>query len=247
VYNRESILPESKEHWLSLRLNDITSTEISALFGISPYMTEFELFHKKVRMKDYPFEVNERMMWGTRLESSIAYGVAEDKGWDIEPYKSYVSIPEAKLGASFDFIFKDRSALVEIKNVDSLQYHQKWIDDGINLEAPPHIELQAQHQMLVSGVPKCFICALVGGNNLVVIERNYSEAIGNAIIKKAIDFWSKVQCGIEPEINFDRDAGFIKENVPIYIGDDIVMVLQKDHSNQIKMLIIAPKELKIKR
>ena len=35
------------ESWLQERMKDITSTEVSALYGLSPYLTEYELFHTK--------------------------------------------------------------------------------------------------------------------------------------------------------------------------------------------------------
>ena len=43
----QTITPSSKQDWLKARTEDITSTEVSALFGISPYTTAFELWHRK--------------------------------------------------------------------------------------------------------------------------------------------------------------------------------------------------------
>jgi len=212
MLKREWIKPESRDHWLTMRSQDLTSTEIAALFGISPYLTEFELYHRKKSKRVHLIEENERMKWGSRLEDSIARGVAEEKGWsDIEPFKDYARIQDLNIGASFDYYIPSEDALVEIKNVDGIQYAKTWIDDGINLEAPPHIELQVQHQMLVSGKNKTYLCALVGGNSLTVIERAYSTAIGNAIFKKAEKFWHDIENNIEPQVNFEKDAEFIKE------------------------------------
>lgn len=52
---------------------------------------------------------------------------------------------------------------------------------------------------------------------------------------------------VKTKKDFGRLVISVKENMPLYIGDDIVLVLKKDHSNQIKVLIIAPKNLKIIR
>lgn len=43
----EIIQITSEAQWLGERKKDITSTEIPALYGLSPYKTEFELFHEK--------------------------------------------------------------------------------------------------------------------------------------------------------------------------------------------------------
>ena len=44
---RQTITPRDREHWLSLRAQDLTSTDVAALFGMSPYKTKFELWHEK--------------------------------------------------------------------------------------------------------------------------------------------------------------------------------------------------------
>ena len=61
---RESIIPASEEEWLKLRTLDVTSTESPALFGLSPYMTKFELWHRKKSGEVYTIKDNERMFWG---------------------------------------------------------------------------------------------------------------------------------------------------------------------------------------
>ena len=76
----ETIIPEDNKHWLQLRTRDVTSTEVSALFGLNPWMTEFELWHNKKSQAVIEIEDNERMKWGRRLEDPIAQGVAEDTG-----------------------------------------------------------------------------------------------------------------------------------------------------------------------
>lgn len=231
---RESITPESEEHWLSLRSKDLTSTEISALFNMSPYITEFELYHLKVGNIASAFAENDRSKWGTRLQDSIATGIAQDEGWTIKPMKEYMRMPELRLGSSFDFaigqwgrqesvveapggsigigcdVFKS-DGLLEIKNVDAMIFRDGWlVDDEKNIEAPPHIELQIQHQMLVSGLDYAWLGALVGGNRIMLSQRKKDEEIFEKIKTKAATFWSLVDAGVAPEPNFYRDFEVIK-------------------------------------
>lgn len=202
-----------------MRTVDITSTEVSALFGLSPYTTEFEVWHHKKNKTSAEFTENTRMKWGNRLESAIAQGIAEDMGWYVEPFKSYIRIPELRLGSSFDFgIYKDGniattypSELLEIKNVDGLAFKNGWLtDDSGNIEAPAHIELQAQHQMLVSGLKTLYIGALVGGNEVTLIKRTASEEIQSAIAEKVDAFWESVERNEPPKPDFAKDYAFIK-------------------------------------
>lgn len=208
-YTPQIIQPTDTEHWLSLRTKDVTSTESAALFGESPYVTRYELWHRKRSGAQPAFTVNERMQWGNRLESAIAHGIAEEQGWQIEPMKAYYRDPAARLGSSFDFVITSlgRPAHLEIKNVDYIAFRNGWLehDDG-TIEAPLHIELQVQHQMAVSGFDRAFIGAFIGGNRGVVIERQRDEDVIRAIRAKVAEFWGTVDAGQEPDPVMPEDA-----------------------------------------
>lgn len=191
MLERQITLPRDEQHWLELRSKDITSTEISALFDLSPYMTEFELFHRKKDNTVIDMSDNERVRWGRRLEDAIAFGVIEDHGLEARKCKEYFSLPSLRIGSSFDYMIKD-GGILEIKNIDSLAFKEKWIvERGTVIEAPPHIELQVQHQMFVSGANYCIIAALVGGNKLTLLKREPDEFIAREIQKRATEFWNK--------------------------------------------------------
>jgi len=206
---------QTEQEWLDLRKRDITSTDVSALFNLSPYKTEFELFHEKRDGVSGSFKATERMRWGNRLESAIAHGAAEDHGFTVQPLKVYMRDPDFRIGSSFDFeILSEQhgKGIMEIKNVDSLIYKRNWKDDGAGgIEAPEHIELQVQHQMLVSGYSYCAIVAMVGGNTTQVAYRKYDPAIGNAILSKVEQFWARVDAGEAPSADYTKDADLIAQ------------------------------------
>lgn len=205
------VIPFTTEaDWLKHRLADVTSTESAALFGMSPYVTRFDLWHRKKSGAAPEFQTNDRMSWGNRLEAAIAYGIADEQGWQIQPMKDYRRLPAERIGSSFDFEIlnhPDGPAHLEIKNVDYLAYRNGWLvhEDG-DIEAPAHIELQIQHQMLTSGYPRTFIGALIGGNKGVVIERLRDEPVIAAIRSKIAEFWKSVDDGIEPPPMMPEDA-----------------------------------------
>lgn len=204
------IHPKDHEEWLGLRTNDVTSSESAALFGLSPYITKFELWYRKKDKTIVSLDENDRMKWGNRLESSIAYGIAEDNLWEISPMKYYMRNEELKMGSSFDFRIRNPFiGLLEIKNVDSLQFKDKWFVDNDSLEAPPHIEVQVQHQLSVAEMDVAYIGALVGGNEVKLIRRVRSEKIINKIKSEIEKFWESVESNNPPEPDFKRDAEFI--------------------------------------
>ena len=209
----ERISTETDEQWLELRQKDITSTEISSLFGCSPYMTPFELWQRKHKNLRLELEPNERMNWGLRLQDAIAVGLKEEHGWEMRRINQYFRLPEERLGSSFDYKgaeADDRYApwfLVEIKNVDGLVFRDSWPGG----EAPLHIEIQLQHQLLVSGLTKGYIAALVGGNKMHLIERKADPVVHEQILKRSADFWKSIDDNVEPSPDWVADSDFIME------------------------------------
>jgi len=219
---RQTITPDNEAHWLALRREDLTSTDIAALFGLSPYKTAFELWHEKKSGARVEFVENERMKWGKRMEATVAQGIAEDQGWAVRPFKDYMRIDGLRVGSSFDFRIVGTGgffagsdnhpepdagdAILEIKCVDFLQFRDGWtIDEGF-IEAPAHIELQAQHQMLVSGLKRAYIGVMVGGNDIRVIERAADPQVHAGILAAARDFWKSIDENNPPPPVMPDDA-----------------------------------------
>ena len=200
-----------KAQWLALRAEDITSTEVAVLFNASPYMTLPELWQMKHDGSVLEIEENERMKWGTLLEPAIARGAAEEHGWEVAPFKQYMRRADIRCGSSFDYTGSkgDAAFLVEVKNLDYGRWKENWIDDAEGMQAPVHIELQAQHQMLVSGYKTAVIVALVGGNDLKVIPRAADEEVQAAMLRMIARFWESVDKHQAPALDFERDSAFI--------------------------------------
>jgi len=203
-----TIQTKTEQEWLDLRLVDITSTKVSALFGLSPYITKFELWNRMKYNKVAEFESNERMKWGTVLEHTIAETVAKEQGWEARPMKEYMRDTELRAGSSFDWSIEgDNPGILEVKNVDGLVYRNNWTET----EAPLHIEMQVQHQLMVSGRSYAYIAVLVGGNELHLIERKRDEVVISRMREEIMKFWKSIDDNEPPEPDFQADAQFIAE------------------------------------
>lgn len=199
---------ETEEQWLALRALDITSTESAALFGLSPYNTELELFYRKSTGERAEFADNARMKAGRFLEPSIAELAGDELGCVVKPFKVYARDPDARFGSSFDYKVTSGQYddwILEVKNVDFLVYRDQWEDD----EAPDHIEVQVQHQLELTGRPGAIIACLVGGNDLRLIHRERNEKMGAGIRRRIERFWTDVRNAEPPEPDYLRDADFI--------------------------------------
>jgi predicted phage-related endonuclease len=220
---RISITPDNEAHWLSLRTQDLTSTDVAALFGLSPYKTLFELHHEKLDGKVVRIDDNDRMLWGRRLQDAIAFGIAEDQGLEIRPMLEYIRLPDQRIGSSFDYAIEgvrpgsiwaryfdqNGPGILEIKNVDWLAFRKGWTVEDDYVEAPAHIEIQTQHQQLVSGREWSLIGALVGGNRYEILQRAADPQVHAGILAAARQFWSDLKAGIAPPPVMPDDAAAV--------------------------------------
>lgn len=217
---RETIHPADEAHWHALRADDLTSTDVAALFGLSPYRTRFELWHEKRAGEIVSIDDNDRMLWGRRLQDAIAAGIAEDQGLQIRPMTEYMRLQGRRLGSSFDFaiegalpgspyaaLFDEHGpGILEIKNVDWLAFKRGWTVEDDFIEAPAHIEIQTQHQQLVSGRRWSLIGALVGGNRYELLPRLADDQAHAGILAAATGFWESIAAGRPPEPVMPGDA-----------------------------------------
>lgn len=232
-----SIIPANRNEWLNLKAQDISSTEVSALFTMSPYLTKFELYHIKNEGQIIEIEDNDRMKWGRRLEDVIAQGWAEDNGLVIRKKDEYMRHGQCRrMGASFDYeivgVLADMASstkyneyqkawfmygngLLEIKKVDYLIYRDQWDKE----EAPAHIEFQVQQQMEVADLNWTVICPLVAGNELKDFIRLRDREMGKSLIDAIHAFWNLTEA---PPADYAKDAEFII-NLYSKAGQDVYM------------------------
>ncbi len=252
----ERFAPSSKEAWLNLRTEDITSTEISVLFGLSPYMTVFELHHIKKDKMLVNVDENEYMRWGKLLEMQIAKGAKEDLKLTLEDDNNYYRIPEIRMGTSIDYKIKKIKntpidALLEIKNV-SINSFSKWGKKGGKIiSAPLHIELQLQHQLEVCNLDYGFIYALVGGNKGIFLRRKRDKIIANAIKNKIIDFWKSIYNNNTPSPDFSRDEkliDYVNNNIILShsLDDEIVLDATENTNEMVNNYVRLKKEIEEK-
>lgn len=239
---REIIKTDNEKQWLNLRKKDITSTMSSALFDLSPYMTALELYHAKRDEYDPEFQENDRMAKGKRMEEYAAREICLEHGFEsLRRMDEYIRIPELRIGSSFDFEIvcpKRGLGILEIKAVDYAQFKEKWEQD----EAPAHIEVQVQHQLMTAGDQYNFVDVgafySVYDHHLLSFEpdREFHSGLRNAIAK----FWYDVENGNKPEPDYYRDSDLIKSMYDI--NDDEYADYTKDE----KISLLCKKYMRLK-
>lgn len=207
--------PRTEKGWHKLRADDVTATSAAALFGVSPYMTPFDLFHRMAGNIEVEIAETDRMKWGKRLEPVIAAGICEDRGWRIVDASKFLYARSPLfpgMGASPDFVIEDIArpergyGLLEIKNVDKFVALDGWSED----EAPVHIEFQLQHQLEACRLGWGAIGGLVGGNDTRVFERDHDPEVGAEIGRRIADMRQRVADNTPPPADYLADHDTIK-------------------------------------
>ena len=204
-----------KDEWLDKRKSYITSTESASLFGLQmPSLpTAFELWHIKRGLMDQGIEVNNRMIWGNRLEDVIAKGIAEDAGFKLFPMHAFAHDDDDKIGSSFDNVIEcpERgTCLLEIKTVAYRDYKEKFIedDDSNFIEAPEYYEVQVQHELEVLGKYDwcCLAVFVMDTRDVKLIWRERDKDFGAAIRNKVREFWAMEE---PPAPDLEKDSDLL--------------------------------------
>lgn len=199
-------MPATREAWLQMRKSTIGGSEIAALLGFQAdyQLSPLALYLVKRGEIEAPQIEGERIEWGNDFEDAIAKVACRREGWALRPAVFAVDDTTPGMSASLDRVvlpspgdeakgFIGPGAL-ECKNVDRLQFREKWLGD----EPPPFILLQNQHQMACSGLLWGAVTACVGGNEYYVRRYPRHEGIIGEIRSAVTRFWDAVRNGEPP-------------------------------------------------
>lgn len=205
------------------RASHVGASEVAALFDCSPYVTRFELWHRRKGNIDSPdFSGNERAEWGLRLEPAIIAAAVDRYGYRLEETPRRLSNGRG-LGGHPDQLASDERGpgIIEIKTADWLVFKQ-WGD-----EPPEHYLLQAIAYAGLAGRKWYDIIVLVGGNRLERFCYDFRPKIYAEIERRVEAFWQSIEADDPPPADYTRDLDTISE---LYReGDDEVVDLTGDN------------------
>ena len=137
-------LVQGSAEWHQHRRSHRNASETSAVLGISPWMTPYQLWQIKLGLVEP--EVTPAMLHGTQLEPQARGAYEALTGHVMQP----LVLIDGEYGASLDGITLGGERVLEIKcplrGRDSTLW--KSVADGV---LPEHYQLQVQHQLHVAG------------------------------------------------------------------------------------------------
>lgn len=192
---------------LEFRQQHVGASEVSALFECCPYLTKFELWHRRQgNISEPDFADDERMEWGLRLEPAIIAAAADRYGYRLEETPRRLTNGRG-LGGHPDQLASDERGpgIVEIKTADFL-VRRSWGD-----EPPTHYLLQAMAYAGLAGRAWCDVIVLVGGNRLERFTYDFRPKIYAEIERRVAEFWQSIEANDPPPADYTRDLPTITE------------------------------------
>lgn len=220
----------------------VAASRVAALFGKHPYYTEWMLYQRHANDVKMETAEDERMFWGKKLQRPVLEVLRDQYHLNVVERDDVLMVDdEAPLLARFDAEIIDPTrgkGTVEVKCVDWMEFKDKW--DEHKQIAPLHTELQLQVGMMVSGSRWGLIAALVGGNHLVVFERDPNVEVQAECRKAATEFMARVARREEPDpFGVAKELELMKQLYPEPDPEKVITFEGDDATNvgeEIRML-----------
>lgn len=196
---------DTEAEWKAIRAKHVGASEVSALFGLSPWLTRWQLYHLKRGTLPDVLE-NTSMTQGKFFEPAIAAYAQEKFSITLRKVRRYLSHDSVPgMGASLDYEEYGDGTLIPTEMKWSL-YGDGWDWEGEELTAiPDAYMMQVQHQMACAGAERGQLIAFTGGDlKRMLIPR--SERMVSAIEDAVRTFWADVTAAHEPPVDFSVDA-----------------------------------------
>ncbi len=215
----------------AFRASVVGASEVAALFDSSPWLTRFELWHRKTGTIATPeFNAinpdgtpeNERVYFGVKLEPLVIEAACER--WGYKPIDTAHQLDNGNgLGGHPDRLVTDRGekVVLEVKTADWL-VAKKWGE-----EPPLHYLLQNMAYQGLAGCVRGDMIVLVGGNELRRFQYDFRPKLYAEIEARVAEFWRTVRDNEPPRPDYTRD----KDTLAEMYGDagDTVIDLRLDN------------------
>lgn len=179
---------QGSEEWLAERRLGVTSTDIPAILGVSPWTSEGDVARAKAgAVEEYDEETQRRFRVGRALEAVIRAEDEVEHGIKLRRVHRFIVDPERPLlRTSLDFERVGERTIVEAKSSAS----RDW-DAGL----PEYVEAQVRWQMGVARYPRAHVAALRFGQTLLCFDVEHDQPTFDQLVLIAEDFWRRYEAG----------------------------------------------------
>lgn len=174
--------------WLACRRTGLGGSDVSAILALSSYNSPLDVWVDKID-PDRPDRNDDAelgpMFWGRTLEPVVRGVFEQHTGLDVALPGTLRSVSWPWMICNLDGLVND-GALLEIKTSRDFAASQ-W-EDG---QVADHAELQAQHNMAVTGAQACWVVCLIGGSNMVIRKVERDDSMIKDLVAEERRFWNE--------------------------------------------------------
>lgn len=184
-------IKQGSDEWLAARREFVTSTDIVAILGLSPYHVEADVAADKQGLEPEPVDDDtaRRLRLGKALEGVVRVEDQLKHGVKVRAVNRFIvsrRIPWA--ATSLDFERVGERVIVEAKTSRSA----RRFSEG---ELPQDVEAQVRWQMGVAGYPRAHVAALRYGAELECFDVEHDEQTFEGLVDIAADFRDRLARG----------------------------------------------------
>ncbi|AXE91065.1 YqaJ viral recombinase family protein [Paraburkholderia terricola] len=190
----------SREDWLEVRKSGIGGSDAAAAVGLHPYQSALELWLIKTGRDaslplPNPDDTTEPVYWGTLLEPIVAASYTKQTGNRVRRVNAVLrhrSIPWMLANIDREVVGSRDVQLLECKTAG--EFGARLWRDGV----PEYVQIQAQHQLAVTGRQAADVALLLCGQKLEVHRVERDDALIARLIELESDFWRHVETDTPP-------------------------------------------------
>lgn len=211
----------SNEQWLAERRKDVTASAAGALLGTHPYVTAYGLWAEKTGKLESGQEENAAMRRGRLIEPVAIQLLKEERPqWKVEyPLSAYYRDAEARLGATPDAFARRPNddfatmGIVQVKTVSDWAFRQWRGKETGEVELPLWIAVQAIVEADLAGAAWACVAAVCIGNGceIHILDVPIHPGVRAKVRAAVKDFWSMVESGLTPPIDWKRDGRIVRD------------------------------------
>lgn len=201
--------------WLAMRKQDVTASEIAALFGVHPYLTQLQVWADKMGM-DAKRGDNLAMRRGRIFEPAVAKAVEEEHSWTLKKSETYIRAPKLRLGCTPDYfrvppIEQGTWEPVDCKFVQPDVYEKQWQGGS-----PLAWVLQVLVQVYLTGAERGYVAAMVDNykKDVFIYDVPRNDEAWAKIVAKVAEFWALVESKTMPSPDFSVDLAHLRKLMP---------------------------------
>lgn len=221
IMNKIQIKDKPRDEWLELRKQGIGGSDASAILGLNPYCSAYQVYCDKLGLLSEQDD-NEAMRQGRELEQYVADRFEEATGKKTRRCNFILASEKYPfMLANVDRLIVGEDAGLECKTTSVFNK-----SDFANGDVPPNYYVQCMHYMAVTGKSKWYLAVLVLNRGFYWFEIPRNEAEITALIQAEYDFWyNNVLAGKEPAPDGSEKAAEVIKQLYGKGNDDEVISL----------------------